>query len=237
MTVSPWKAAKDAFATIKRHPATFLAIQAPLAFTEVIFRVVTPSIKGVEALPLKLFYAAILWVLMFSANFVVQSLSIQALYSIRKSNSVQGRALIDFTLQRIAPLLTSAVAIGLVVLAGMLAFILPGLILFTLYLYVPAFITVTQKTPLLATFRRSFSFARAHASGTLVIVAVFAVAFAISFALEDGLQTVSEAYAGAGVPRLLFDIIDITFSVALGMCLQTWVAEFFIESVAERKTA
>ncbi len=237
MTVSPWKSAKDAFSNIAQHPTIFLAIQLPLAVTEIIFRIVTPSIKGIEALPLKLFYASALWVLMFSANFLVQSLSVQALYSIRKSGSLQPRALLDFTLQRIAPLLISSVAIGLVVLAGMLAFILPGLILFTLYLYVPNFITVTQKTPLMATFRRSSSFARAHASGTLVIVAVFAVAFGISFALEDGLQTVSEVYAGRGVPRLLFDIIDITFSVGLGMCLQTWVAEFFIESIAERKTA
>jgi hypothetical protein len=144
-----------------------------------------------------------------------------------------------FTLQRIVPLLISSVAIGLVVLAGMLAFVLPGLILFSLYLYVPGFVTVTKDSSLPALFRRSYTFARAHAVGTLLIVAIFAVAFGISFGVEDGLERLSELYVNR-IPRIAFDTFDISFSVVMSMGLHVWVAEYFIEGIAlnagERKT-
>jgi len=231
-----WTAAHYATRSLGRHPFFFLILQVPLLITEFVFRLSMPEIEAIKDEYTKLFYGTTLWTFFFLSSFIVQAATLATVYQLAVSPQIRVTVLFQTLAPRLPQIFSAGVIVGIAVLVGMRAFLLPGAAIFALYLYVPDFTLLPQPVALMGLFRRSWRFAVQQNLSTLGIVAGIGFIFLLSFALDQLLAHFHEIQNGSGIRPLLWDAADLLFSLVAGMWLHTWVAHFFAAHFPERKT-
>lgn len=229
------KSAKEAFRLIGKHPLFFLLLQLPLLLSEVLFRLNMERIEQETHYPTLVLWAVALWIPFYLSHFLVQAATLATLLRIESQGAPSWLGLREDLTSRLAPLLVGGTMVGLTVLIGMRAFILPGVLLFALYLFLPDLIVSHREFTLLAQLRRSWRFAVQNAAVTVVILIVFGIIFIASYGL-DQLGPAREGLLTSDWRRWGAELADITFSVLTGMWLHLWVANLYV-ACARRELA
>lgn len=174
---------------------------------------------------------ALFWELFFLSTFLVQAMTYLALKDIESNATPRGLSILGRLKPALPALLLSGLVVGLAVLVGLRAFVIPGVLLFALYLYVPDLLAREPGSSLLLALKRSWRFASENMAGVAGIVVAFALLVITSFLLDQALQNVAEP---EGALAWAFKVVDVGFSLVTGMWLHAWVASFFIERTRER---
>jgi len=171
----------DAFRLLWKRPGVFLLIQAPgalLTLFDKSFMANLENLPPAQALPWIIPYfciSVVMTTLIAAATFT----AVREETAGRKSSMVRA---FKNVLRQWIPLVAASIISGVVILAGFYAYLVPGIIVMGLYLFLPQLIIDEPGSALMIYFNRSWRLARAHvwATTTLVLI-ILAITMAAYF--------------------------------------------------------
>ena len=208
-----------------RAPLFLFLLQAPLAITEILQ----------EALGINNSVQPPLWAVFivlptfFVLSFLSSALTLAAVFHLHTTGRCSWNNLWAMIRPKIRPLLIASIALGSLAGLGLVAYIIPGLLLMTLFLFVPHVITLDPPTSLWAYVTRSKRLVSRHPFVSFFIVVFSFGLSALLFLLGEHFGTYYGVAGSTDFGRLSILIATRSlFSMFGALIIDVWVAAFFL---------
>ena len=134
-------------------------------------------------------------------------------------------------------ILLSALVSGILFALGVMAYIIPGILLMTLYLFVPYLILTEEKAPLTTYFYRSSKLSRKKFKTVLAVVGAVLGLFIIFQKVGEALGVhASEQLENPLLQKILLTSILMLFSMFINAFVNVWLSHFFLRLNADEET-
>jgi hypothetical protein len=215
------------------HPVHFFALQIPQVVPEIMERLFMQGAEKESTLALlprliPYFVVASLVMTWTSAMTYVSVRSLSEGKPISFSQSAQ------VANSRWRWLFPAALLAGVTVLIGFSAYIIPGIILATLYLFVPQLIIDEGATSLMIYFNRSWKLARSHFLQSVGIVIVVTSISLLLYVAEQSIEGwLTRLLWNESPPQKIITLISTTIylfaTLVAGACTDVWVCCYYLK--------
>ncbi len=210
---------------VKNSPAILLFVQTPLALSELAQDLLGIN-DSVQPSPAAI---AVVLPILFMLSFLASALSFTVVEQLDQTGQCNLNAAGNRVYSHRFRLLVASLALGCLSGIGLVAYVIPGLILMTLFLFVPHLIIADSPTTLSVSVTRSKKLAFKFAPLSFFIVFVSFGLSLVTFLLGEHLGT----YFGAAgsddfTRRLVLFATRAGFAMIGGGFVDVWVASYFL---------
>ncbi len=188
------RALADAFRLLFKRPGVFLLIQTPgalLTLFDKTFMVNVENLPPAQSLPWIIPYFCVS-VIMTS---FISAATYMAVLDESEGNKSSFKAAFKKVSGQLVPLFTGSLITGAVILAGFYAYLIPGILVMCLYLFLPQVIMNEPGQPLMVYFNRSWKMARSHIWSTLALVTAILIITLLGYFSDIGFaMTIGPAF-------------------------------------------
>jgi hypothetical protein len=219
------------FKTFRLAPWHFLLLQFPEAAADLLERL-SPG-RAEEHLALKII---LLFPSFCIASTLASSLTFASVLDLSKNVPLSIGSSLRSVGEKWKTLIPTSVLLGIIILLGFLALILPGLYFMAAFLFVPQLIVTEPKLPWSVYFFKSKKLAKKAFLKTFFAVTIFFIANVAGYFIgELGEGAVASLTGNTGVQVGLSVCLGIVLSVFTGAFVNLWISYFFL-TLTEKNT-
>jgi hypothetical protein len=212
---------KKTFQTFLTAPLLFLAVQIPQGIVDAADYYAEKAWSEKETLLMGLFA-----LVAFVIGVVPSAITFTLTWKKEKSLKI----VLNHFAGRWSLLLLSAIVSGVLFALGVMAYVIPGILLMTFYLFVPYLIITEPKMPLATYFYRSSSLTKKNFLVVLSTVIVALVIFVVFQQLgemlgERAMYSVEDSVIG----NSLLIAVTMLFSILINALVNIWLSHFYLE--------